>query len=283
MDFHAIRCLLFTPANRPQDFKKAKASGADGLIIDLEDSIPLAEKDNARDTAIRFFSDSQKEKDFIYCLRINSIRTTAGLKDLLALINLDPLPDALILPKIESPIEIKILDTLLSPKSVPYIALVETSEGLFHAKGIAQSSENMKALFFGGGDLAADLGAELSWESMLQARSTLVQAAATAGLALLDIPYLNLKDPNDARLIEETKRVKALGYTGKTAIHPKHIAPIIQTFNPSNEEINQAKRIVEIYENAGGKVCEIDGKMIDVPIYRSAKRILTLAKKSSKE
>ena len=115
---------------------------------------------------------------------------------------------------------------------------------------------------------------------MLNARSVIVRAAANAAIAAFDVPYLNLKDTDDTKLIEETQRVKALGYTGKLAIHPKQVKPIIETFMPPPQAVEHAKKIVEIYENSGGKVCEINGKMIDVPIYKSAKRVLALAKKT---
>ncbi len=279
MDLHVIRTMLFTPANRPERFEKAKLTGADGLVIDLEDAVSLSEKDEARDIVINHFKHYQSEPNFIQCLRVNSIKTPAGLKDLSAIIDSGAFPDVLMIPKVEFAAEIIILDALFAPKRVPYIVLIETATGLYNAKEIVASSDNVKALVFGGGDLAADLGAELDWEPMLNARSLIIRAAATAGISAIDVPYLKLKDPDDTGVIEETRKVKALGYTGKFAIHPKHIKPIIDTFTPSVEEAEKAKRIVDAYEKSGGKVCEIDGKMIDVPIYRSAKRIIDLASK----
>ena len=186
----------------------------------------------------------------------------------------------MVLPKVKYPEEIIIYDALLAPAFVPYIVLIETARGLHNANNIANASKNVQALVFGGGDLAADLGALLEWEPMLTARSLVLQAAASAGIAAMDVPYLKLNDPDDSGVIEETNKVKALGYTGKFAIHPKHVKPIIDTFMPSAVEAEQAKRVVEIYEAAGGEVCEIDGKMIDVPLYRSAKRIVDLVSKS---
>jgi len=279
MELLTIRTMLFTPANKPERFEKAKQTGADGLVIDLEDAIPLAGKDEARQVAVDYFKQYQSDPNFVTALRINSIKTPAGLKDLSALISSKIRPDVLVLPKVEYPQEIIIYDTLLAPLFVPYIVLIETACGLHHANVIANASKNVQALVFGGGDLAADLGAELEWEPMITARSLVLQAAAGAGIAAMDVPYLKLKDPDDSGVIEETKKVKALGYTGKFAIHPKHVKPIIDTFTPAPEEAEQAKRVVEIYEAAGGEVCEIDGKMIDVPLYRSAKRVLDIASK----
>jgi|ETNmetMinimDraft_13_1059891.scaffolds.fasta_scaffold04467_1 citrate lyase beta subunit len=280
MDFSAISTMLFTPATRPERFDKAKETQADGLVIDLEDAVELSSKDSARKTVLDYLKSYKPDKNFLTCVRINSIKTPSGLKDISALIDSELRPDVLVLPKVEYAAEIQILDELLSPKHVPYIVLLETARGLFNAKEILLASKNVNAVVFGGGDLSADLGAELAWEPMLNARSVIVRAAANAAIAAFDVPYLNLKDTDDTKLIEETQRVKALGYTGKLAIHPKQVKPIIETFMPPPQAVEHAKKIVEIYENSGGKVCEINGKMIDVPIYKSAKRVLALAKKT---
>lgn len=277
-DLSSARVMLFTPGNRPERFEKAKELDADGVVIDLEDAISLAEKDKARDIVVQYFKESKSIPHFLRCLRINSLKTPAGLKDILAIIDNHLLPDVLIIPKTEYDSEIIILDALLKPRAIPYIALIETAIGLHNADAIACSSPNLKGVCFGGGDLAADLGATLTWEPMLNARSQIVRAAAMKGLAAFDVPYLNLHDADDTEILNETSKVKAMGFTGKFAIHPKHIKPILSVFTPSPEEVARAQKIVDAYENAKGNACEIDGKMIDVPIVRSAKRILSIAK-----
>jgi (S)-citramalyl-CoA lyase len=274
----SIRTMLFTPANRPERFEKAKDFGADGIVIDLEDSVSLANKDNAREIVVNYLKNSSPLKNFIRCLRINSIKTPAGLKDLSALIDNKLLPDVVVIPKTEYEAEIKIIDTLLKPQSIPYIALIETAMGLHNSASIATCSPNVQAICFGGGDLAADLGATLTWEPMLMARSLIVRSAAMAGIAVFDVPYLHLNEADDRGIQEETERVKALGYTGKFAIHPKQVKPILDVFTPQQEEIDRAQRIVDVYEKSQGNVCEIDGKMIDVPLVRSAKRVLSFVK-----
>lgn len=272
----SVRALLFTPGNRKERFQKAQETGADGIIIDLEDAISLKEKDQARDTAIQYFKHSPPTRHFLRCLRINSLKTPSGLKDILSMIEHMVFPDALLIPKVESAAEITILDQLLQPHSIPYILLIETAQGLCQSEDIVLSSKNIQAVCFGGGDLAADLGATLSWEAMLHARSQIILSAALARIAAFDVPYLNLNDPNNKGLVDETHRVKALGYTGKLAIHPKHIQPILDVFSPSTEDITQAQRILSAHEQANGNVCELDGKMIDAPIVRSAQRILAI-------
>jgi (S)-citramalyl-CoA lyase len=271
------RCMLFTPANHPERFEKAKALGADGLIIDLEDAISLAEKESARKIAIDYLKKRNQSSGFMQCLRINAIRTRAGLKDLSALCDENIRPDLLILPKVESAAEIEIINELLAPNTISLLPLIESAKGLYHAHDIALV-KNVVGLVFGGADFAADLGSTMSWESLYLARAQIVQAAANAGIAAIDVPYLNLDDSDDTGLINEASAVKDMGFSCKLSIHPKHIKPIIDTFTPSNQEIEKAKAIVKAYEAAGGNVCEYDGKMIDVPVYRLAHRVLAISK-----
>ncbi|GGI76492.1 HpcH/HpaI aldolase/citrate lyase family protein [Legionella impletisoli] len=270
------RCLLFTPANHPERFSKAHELGADGVIIDLEDAISLTDKDNARVKLINYLQNRPQYERFVQCLRINSLHTRAGLKDLTALCDEHVRPDILVLPKSENANEIEIINEILAPHTVPILALIESAKGLQQAHNIADA-KNVVGLIFGGADFAADLGATMDWESLYSARAQIVQAAARAGIVAIDVPYLNLHDADDTGIIFETKAIKALGFTCKTAIHPKHIKPIIASFTPNKDEIEKAKAIVLAYETAQGNACEYNGKMIDVPVYRSAKRILELA------
>lgn len=270
------RCLLFTPANHPERFEKAKELHADGVIIDLEDAISLENKDSARKQAISYLQERPHSKNFIECLRINSIRTRAGLKDLSALCDSNMRPDMLVLPKSESAHEIEIINEILSPNTIPIIPLIETAKGLSQAHKIAQC-EKVVGLIFGGADFAADIGATMDWDPLYSARAQIVQAAAHGDIAAIDVPYLHLHDPDDSNVIAETQKVKAMGFTCKLSIHPKHIKPIIDTLSPGKEEVEKAKAIVSAYEAAHGNACEFKGKMIDVPVYRSAKRVLALS------
>ncbi len=277
MDPRDVRCLLFTPGNRPERFGKAKEIGADGIIIDLEDAISLAEKSSARQIVLDYLKKfTPAQKDFITAVRINSIKTRDGIDDLSALVNNDVRPDVLMLPKTEDKYEINILNQVLAPKTVPIFALIESANGLYSANEIA-SCKNVAGLAFGGADLAADLGATMDWEAIVHARAVIIQAAASAGISAIDVPYLNIHDKTDDQLIEETTRVKKMGYTGKLSIHPKHVMPIIKTFSPSSEEIKRAQQIVNIFEAAKGNASELNGKMIDVPVYKSAKHVIRLS------
>ncbi len=276
-DITLCRCLLFTPATSPARFHKAAEVGSDGIVIDLEDGVSQDKKDEARSGVIQYlrgYTGAGSGRRFVTAIRVNSIRTQAGLKDLVALVESQVHPDLILLPKVESPAEIEIAALNLTgiQGDIQFMALIETAIGLEQASQIARSGHRLKALSFGGADMAADLGAVYSWEAMLFARSRIVQAAATVGIDSFDSPYLNIKD--DSGLQEECEKVRSLGYTGKMAIHPDHVPTIIAAFSPDAPEVERAHRIVAAFEAAGGGVCEIDGKMVDKPVYRAAKRAL---------
>ncbi len=282
MNFSACRSLLFTPANRPDRFLKALETKADGLVIDLEDAVAQKDKDSARSGLIEFLKTDpfkNKTRPFLVCVRINSLQTLAGLKDITAFCDARIFPEALVFPKVEYAEEIKLYDKYFSLpecKNLSYMALIETAIGLENSYKIAHASSKLSGLTFGGADLAADLGAELSFEPMFYARSRIVQAAKSAGLCALDVPFLDIH--NDAGNKEEAERVKKMGYTGKYAIHPAQIETLYQVFTPSQEDLNKAQGIVDAYNRACGNAAEFNGKMIDVPVYKSAMRILNIGK-----
>lgn len=276
------RTVLFTPANRVDRYEKAsKLNACDAVVLDLEDAVPLAEKDSARNTLFDYLSEHQRipaDHPMLTIVRVNSISTQAGLKDLSAMIERNIMPDAILLPKVQTAQEINIYSELLSDESfshIPLIAAIETAYGLQYAHEIA-ACDRVIALGFGGADLAVDLGVELTFESTIAYRSRLVQAAKYAHKAVWDVPYLNIKD--EKGLIAETKKIKALGYTLKIAIHPNQLAPIAKLFSPSEEEIQIAKKIVLAAENSQGMACQVDGKMIDKPVVQAARNLLQKAK-----
>jgi (S)-citramalyl-CoA lyase len=271
------RCLLFTPANRPERFAKAVSAGADGAVLDLEDGVGLPAKDDARRAALAFFSAPPAgPAGFLWALRLNHVTTADGLRDLLALRQSSARPRCIVLPKTESVAEVEIAVRHLGDGDPPprIVALIESGRGLSAAEAIA-AHPAVDALAFGGADLAADLGAELGWEQMLYARSRIVQAAATAGVTAFDVPHLDIHDADGLR--KATQAAKALGYTCKFAIHPAQIAPINEVFTPGPDQVAQARKIVAAFEDARGGACQVDGRMVDVPVVKSARRIVALA------
>jgi citrate lyase beta subunit len=267
---------LFTPADRPDRFAKGPASGADGVILDLEDGVGLPDKPAARKAALAFFAHPvETPASFVWTLRVNHVTTQPGLEDLLAL-RAARKPAVVALPKTESVAEIEIAVAHLGVDGKPpaIVAMIESGRGLAAADEIA-GHPAVAALAFGGGDLAADLHATLAWEPMLFARSRIVQAAATAGIAAWDVPFLDIHDADGLK--RETVAAKALGYVCKLAIHPAQIAPINAVFTPSDTELARAKRVVSAFTAAHGDACQIDGKMVDAPVVKAARRTVALA------
>lgn len=280
-DLSLIRSVLFTPADRPDRFAKAAASGADGAVLDLEDGVGLPAKQAARTAAIAFFAaPASAPQSFVWALRLNHVTTEAGLQDLLALRGVAKKPSVVLLPKTESVSEVDIaLHHLADDGAQPAIvALIESGRGLAAAEAIA-AHPAVAALAFGGADLAADLNAELAWEPMLFARSRIVQAAAAASIGAWDVPYLDIHDTDG--LARETAAAKALGYVAKLAIHPAQISTINAAFSPSSVQLDRARRVVAAFEQARGGACQVDGKMVDVPVVKAARRTVMLADRAA--
>ncbi|MGL5742155.1 MAG: HpcH/HpaI aldolase/citrate lyase family protein [Legionella sp.] len=274
MNLTCSQALLFTPGNKPERFAKALSSGANGLILELEDAVPPNEKDQARDNVIQFLT--TKHPELLTIIRINHITTDAGLPDLLALKEANIHCDAILYPKTESAEELNIIANILNLKArnIQLLGLIETAKGLHHLNSIVLNSP-VNGLVFGAADFAADVGCQLSWEALLYARYQIIQAAALTHIPAIDSPFFDFA--NGEQLIAETIKVKELGFKGKLAIHPKQIAPIKQNFAPTQEQVETAKKIIEIFEHAEGKACQYNGQMVDVPVYKHAQQIVQLA------
>ncbi|CDZ77523.1 Malyl-CoA lyase [Legionella massiliensis] len=277
MDLSIAPALLFTPGNKPERFAKGLNSGANGLILDLEDAVPEAEKEQARDNVLQFLNG--ETPDSVYTIiRINHIKTNAGLRDLLALKDADYHCDAILYPKTESAEELKIIYELLNleARNIKLLALIETTKGANQISATVNAAPFLAGLVFGAADYCADAGCELTWESLLFPRYQVVQAAALAKIAAIDSPFFDFA--NEEKLVSETMEVKALGFKGKLAIHPKQVDAIKRCFTPSAEQVEKARKIIALYEEAGGKACQYQGEMIDVPVYRHAQQLVQLFK-----
>ncbi|QHI97213.1 HpcH/HpaI aldolase/citrate lyase family protein [Xylophilus rhododendri] len=266
------RTLLFVPGDRPERFAKAVASGTDCICIDLEDAVASDRKAAARAEVMQYLQ--QRQGGPFVCIRANGLRTAEGLRDLLALLEVPP-PDAVLLPKTESAQELQLASEVAGDGRLRWIALIESAQGLRNADDIVLHSPHLAALMFGGVDFSVDIGAAFQWESLLYARQKLVCAAALKGLPLIDVPFLDLDRPE--ALAEETRRVAALGFACKSAIHPRQVADIHLALRPTDAQLDKARRIVEAAEAAGGGVFTVDGKMVDAPVIAGARRTLALA------
>ena len=275
-DIQPRRNLLFVPGTRPDRFAKALAAGPDMVTVDLEDAVIPAHKDKAREQAMPLFA-GQGAEGIERVVRINGLRTPFGLKDLLAIVEHPSPPDAVMLPKVESADEVRIVDALLqgAARPVGLHVIIESNPGLEQALAIAGACPRVRSLLFGAVDMAAELGSAMDFTSMLYARSRVVHAAASRGLDAIDVPWLDLED--EAGLALECRLVRDLGFTGKAAIHPRQLAPINAAFTPDGERIAYARKVIAAFEASSDGLVVVDGKLIEIPVVRSARRTLAIA------
>ena len=276
------RSFIFTPGLKPEMFPKALASGADIVCIELEDGIAPKDKEEARIKALKLFEVAQADDGVERILRINSMRERFGIEDVLAILATDTPPPSLMMPKVQSPDEIIMLDQLLTERGhkTRLHVIIETNAGLEAAYEIANCSSRIEAMFFGGVDMAAELRCENNWQQLMYARSRVVHAAASAGLDVIDVPYLNLQDLDG--MCDEAKKAKDLGFAGKGSVHPKQIAALNDIFTPSKDNITRARRVIKTFEDADTGLVVIDGKLIEKPVMREMYRIVAIADKLGK-
>ena len=271
------RSFIFTPGLRPDMYPKALASGADIVCVELEDGIAPKDKAEARKNALALFEQPQADDGVERIVRINSMRERFGIEDVNAIIASKTPPPALMMPKVRTPDEVVILNQLLTEAGhdTRLHVIIETNEGLEAAYEIAKCSDRIDAMFFGGVDMAAELRCQNNYDSLVYARSRVVHASAAAGLDVIDVPYLDLDDPDGMR--REAERVRDLGFSGKGSIHPKQIAAINEVFTPSEVQITRARRVIAEFEKADTGLVVIDGKLIEKPVLREMYRIVAIA------
>lgn len=271
------RSFIFAPGLKPALFPKALASGADIVCVELEDGIAPKDKAEARRNALALFDSPQADDGVERIVRINSMREAFGIADVQAVLATDTPPPALMMPKVRTPDEVVMLDQLLTERGHPtrLHIIIETNQGLEAAYDIAHCSGRIDALFFGGVDMAAELRCDNAWEPLLYARSRVVHAAASAGLDVIDVPYLDLDDPDG--MVVAARQARSLGFAGKGSVHPKQIAALNAVFTPTSDEISRARRIIETFEEADTGLVVIDGKLIEKPVLRDMHRIVAIA------
>lgn len=270
------RSMLFVSGEKAERFPKALRAGADVVCIDLEDAVHPNRKAAARGAALEWLEANSPADSAAIALRINGVHTDDGRQDLSALRASGVRLDWLLVPKVEDPVDLQELRAYTGERFRRLVALIESPRGIEAAFAIAQAA-GLGALMLGGADLSAELGARFCWEGLLYARGRLVNAAKAAGLQAWDVPHL---DPADsAGLAEETRRVLALGYDCKTAIHPQQIATIHSAFIPTPAELEWAQALLQampVGEASGALVFR--DRMVDAPILRRARRVVELAR-----
>ena len=263
-----LTSLLFVSGATPERLPKALATRASIACIDLEDSVPDADKAVARSAALALISGDPR-----VAIRINPVTTLEGLRDLVALADAPARPKFLLLPKAENAGDISVVRGALG-NDVVVIPLIESPAALHQTATIA-ASPGVGAMMFGGGDMAGELSVAIAWEPLLAARGLFLLGCAQAGVPAIDVPFVALDDL--AGLEAETLKAQALGFQAKAAIHPAQVDIINAVLRPSAELTAEARDAEAAFAAGGGAPVRFRGKMLELPVMRRYRRILAQA------
>lgn len=281
------RSWMFVPGHRQRMIHKALGLDADALMLDIEDGVAPAEKEQARRLIGEALARERQPGEPLRFVRINAIGHRRMEDDLAAVLR--PGLDGLVLPKVESPAEVAAVESRAAAHEAAcgarlrLLVAVESPAGLLAAPAIASCSERVAGLMFGAEDFGRELGLPASRQGeaqdLLYARSALVVAAASARVQAVDGVWVDLRDPEGLeRFALQSRR---LGFTGMSSIHPSQVAPINAAFRPGAEEIDYARKVIAAYEEAaarGDGSVAFGGQLIDRPIIERARRTLELAR-----
>ncbi|RFP88496.1 CoA ester lyase [Rhodobacteraceae bacterium 63075] len=271
------RSWLFVPGDCEGMMQKALASGADALILDLEDAVSLEAKPAARASVARFLNSARTLPCFV---RVNALDTGMTGNDIAALA---VPPDGFVLPKCEGPADLERLSAMTN--NLPILAIAtETVKAVRALFTDDWSHPNLFGMAWGGEDLAADLGASANRDALggylgpfAMARDAMLFAAKAAGVAAIDAVHTDFRVLTG--LTGEARSAAAVGFTGKLAIHPAQIAPIHDAFTPTAEMVDWAKQVIAAMEEADGGIARLRGQMLDKPHLDRARTILRRATK----
>lgn len=288
-----VRSMLFVPADSERKMAKGAETGADALILDLEDSVAASRTAIAREMALAYLrgrrDDGTRQQLWV---RINPLDTPAALLDLAVVAGA---PYGIVLPKVRSAADVVKLSNFLDALEVRdgvragsiriLPVATETPQALFTLDSYEGCSARLAGLTWGAEDIAAALGASTNrrpdgeYDSVYQLACALCLAGAhAAGVQPIDTIWADFRD--EAGLVRDAQRARQRGFTGKIAIHPAQVAPINAAFTPSEEELSWSRRVVELFEsNPGLGTVGLDGKMLDMPHLKQAQRVLQLAQR----
>lgn len=263
----SARSYLFVPANRVERFEKALNTQADAVIIDLEDAVPVDLKVSAREGLNQWLLDHPEQQVMV---RVNASETEWFTTDILLAKHHNV--SAIVLPKTES---VDQIISVLNIKELDVFPLIETSKGFANVRQIA-SVKSVRALMFGSIDFQLELNMQGGYQELLSFRNEIVLASKLAGIeAPVDGVTVDFKD--EVLIQMEVQQAKNLGFAGKLCIHPNQVNLVNQTFNPTVQEIEWAKQVINIVNEAQGQAVSMDGKMIDLPVILKAQKILQQA------
>ena len=283
---HPLRSLLFAPGNHPRKVAKVFDAGADGVILDLEDAVAVAEKPATRAVVTEALQRPRSCRGYV---RVNASDTPFCFGDLMAVVG--PGLDGVILPKVESPAQLQTIDWVLTQlererglpeRGIELIPIIETGRAIADLRAIARSGTRVRRLSFGAGDYTLDVGITWSMDEteLAQARAEVVVQSRAAGLEPpLDTVFIHIGEAHAQALERSATTAKNMGFAGKLCIHPGQVEPINRVFRPTTDEVARARKIVaafEAAEAAGSASIQVDGYFVDYPIVETARRALAL-------
>ena len=281
-----LRSMLFTPGNNLRMIYKAGTLGADAVILDLEDAVPMTEKETAR-IFVRDSIEQVAASGAQVFVRTNAFTTGLAEEDLNWTVQARL--GGVVLPKVESRDEVLEAERLitalekergLEPGSLVMVPTLESARGVVSVYEIATASKRIAALAFGALDFTRDMGTTVSREGteLFYARSRIAIVARAAGIQAIDTPWIDIADQEG--LIQEAKTARQLGFRGKLLIHPSQIEPVNRVFSPSEGEIEYARKVVKAFKEAEARglgAISLEGKMIDIANFRQAEELIAWA------
>lgn len=281
----ALRSMIFSPGNRLDMVAKGAASGADAVIVDLEDAVPTAAKEQARRNLRNL-----PRSGVPWYVRVNGADTEHLWDDVVAAGACDIA--GIVLPKADDPQLLAQLDGALTALelragraqgTIELIPLIESSVGVLRARDMCDSTGRVRTIVFGGGeqgDLVTDLGCEWTPDgtALLTARSLVLLAARASGVQPMDAVFMDFRNPDALRV--ECRLVRRIGYVGKVAIHPAQLPVIHEVFTPTADEVAAQRRILEEFDKAvasGSASISLDGRMVDYAVAARARSVLARA------
>jgi citrate lyase subunit beta/citryl-CoA lyase len=280
-----FRTLLFIPGNNKRFVEKARSLNADIICFDLEDSVPLNEKQNARDIVSEALDKNEDYGNRNVYVRINSYESGIAIQDLDAMVS-DEI-DGVVVPKVNDEKEVRHLVRRLielerqktMSKKMGMMASIESAQGLVNSYSIATADLRVNMLVFGVFDFLYDMGLDYVQDGIEYsfARAKIPIDARAAGIGAIDAIWQKVDDIEG--LVRDAGTAKRLGYQGKCVIHPKQLEPVTSVFIPSNNEIEWARKVVQALQETmdkgkGTGAVTVDGKMVDAAHYRQARFVL---------
>ena len=283
---------MFVPGNNMRMIHKSSSLDTDSIILDLEDAVPIAEKETAR-IFVRDSVELVKRGGADVYVRVNALSSGLVQKDLDMAIR-EGL-DGIVLPKCETRADILKIEDLIREKEVEQnveagvigiLPLLETAKGVLSAYDIASASSRVIALGFGAVDYTRDMRVAISKEGveLLYPRSHIAVASRAAGIQAVDSPWIDILDKEG--LTKDSSLARQLGFNGKMLIHPSQIDVVNRIFSPSEAEIEYARKIIAAHEQAEARglgATSLDQKMIDIATFRQAQELLVLAERISEK